>query len=164
MKLIKQNQCHSSFILLFKLFRTFHAFKFYFLLCFLFCGCGKAWDPDHQYQSQIEKIILMNDLSNQKNNEQAELNLIDLESMLRILLLPGMSINEVSYRLGNNYKILAQTKADGLIWERRSYLMLDIVKHRFGISSLEAELESKRNPKTLVITVNSKQMVSREKL
>lgn len=164
MKLIKQNQCHSSFILLLKLFRTFHSFKFYFPLCFLFCSCGKAWDPDHQYQSQIEKIILMNDMSNQKNNEQAELNLIDLESMLRLRLLPGMSINEVSYRLGNNYKILAQTKADGLIWERRSYHILDIVKHRFGISSLEAELQSKRNPKTLVITVNSKQMVSREKL
>ncbi|MEC8044452.1 MAG: hypothetical protein VX130_07670 [Verrucomicrobiota bacterium] len=133
-------------------------------MCFLFFGCGKAWDPDHQYQSQIEEIILMNDLSNQKNNEQAELNLIDLESMLRLRLLPGMSINEVSYRLGNNYKILAQTKVDGLIWERRSYLMQDIVKHRFGISSLEAELQKKRNPKTLVITVNSKQMVSREKL
>ena len=65
-----------------------------------------------------KKSILMNDLSNQKNNEQAELNLIDLESMLRLRLLPGMSINEVSYRLGNNYKILAQTKADGLIWEK----------------------------------------------
>ena len=93
----------------------------------------------------------MNDLSNQKNNEQAELNLIDLESMLRLRLLPGMSINEVSYRLGNNYKILAQTKADGLIWERRSYLMLDIVKHRFGISSLEVNCRVSETPKHLLL-------------
>ena len=129
-------------------------------ICFM--GCGKSWNPDEQFQSQVEQISLQEELNNQQNKVDAQSNISEFEMILRNKLVPGTSENELVYLLGNSYDLLARTLGEDLLWERRSYDFNTLIKNRFGDNSLEYKLVQGSPTKRIVITSNSRFLISTE--
>ena len=129
-------------------------------ICFM--GCGKSWNPDEQFQSQVEQISLQEELNNQQNKVDAQSNISEFEMILRNKLVPGTSENELVYLLGNSYDLLARTIGEDLLWERRSYDFNTLIKNRFGANSLEYNLVQGSPTKRIVITSNSRFLISTE--
>ena len=129
-------------------------------ICFM--GCGKSWNPDEQFQSQVEQISLQEELNNQQNKVDAQSNISEFEMILRNKLVPGTSENELVYLLGNSYDLLARTIGEDLLWERRSYDFNTLIKNRFGDNSLEYNLIQGSPTKRIVITSNSRFLISTE--
>ena len=125
-------------------------------------GCGKSWNPDEQFQSQVEQISLQEELNNQQNKVDAQSNISEFEMILRNKLVPGTSENELVYLLGNSYDLLARTLGEDLLWERRSYDFNTLIKNRFGANSLEYNLVQGSPTKRIVITSNSRFLISTE--
>tara|TARA_B100000212_G_scaffold157945_1_gene118590 strand:+ start:328 stop:714 length:387 start_codon:yes stop_codon:yes gene_type:complete len=125
-------------------------------------GCGKSWNPDEQFQSQVEQISLQEELNNQQNKVDAQSNISEFEMILRNKLVPGTSENELVYLLGNSYDLLARTLGEDLLWERRSYDFNTLIKNRFGDNSLEYKLVQGSPTKRIVITSNSRFLISTE--
>ena len=129
-------------------------------ICFM--GCGKSWNPDEQFQSQVEQISLQEELNNQQNKVDAQSNISEFEMILRNKLVPGTSENELVYLLGNSYDLLARTIGEDLLWERRCYDFNTLIKNRFGANSLEYNLVQGSPTKRIVITSNSRFLISTE--
>ena len=157
----QQIQCHSlckEYYYLPRLLR----FTLTVVTPFCFTGCGKSWNPDEQFQSQIEQISLQEDFNNQQNIVDAQKNISEFEMILRNKLVPGTSENELVYLLGNSYDVLARTLGEDLLWERRSYDFNTLIKNRFGTNSLEFNLVQGSPTKRIIITSNSRLLITAE--
>lgn len=129
-------------------------------LCFT--SCGKSWNPDEQFLNQVEQISLQQDFNNQQNMVGAHKNISEFEMVLRNKLVPGTSENELTYLLGNNYDLLARTLGNNLLWERRSYDFNTLIKNRFGANSLEFTLVQGSPNKQIIVTSNSRFLITAE--
>jgi hypothetical protein len=157
----QQIQCHSlrkEYYYLPRLFR----FTLVVVTPFCFTGCGKSWNPDEQFQSQVEQISLKQDFNNQQDRLDAKNNISEFEMILRNKLVPGTSENELVYLLGNSYDLLARTLGDDLLWERRSYDFNTLIKNRYGANSLEFALVQGNPTKRIIVTSNSRFLITTE--
>ena len=89
-------------------------------------------------------------------------NIYEFEMILRNKLVPGTSENELVYLLGNSYDLLARTLGDDLLWERRSYDFNTLIKNRFGANSLEFTLVQGSPNKQIIVTSNSRFLITAE--
>lgn len=131
-----------------------------FLLCM--SGCGRSWNPDEQFQNQVDQISFQREMSARQNLVEAHKNISQFEMTLREKLVPGTSENELVDLLGNSYDLLARTLGEELLWERRSYDFNTLIKNRYGASSLEYSLVRGKPSEQIVITSNSRFLVTVE--
>ncbi len=80
-----------------------------FLILTLPVSCRK-WDPDYQFSKEISEAKKVN--VKQKSFVD-EVHIIDLKV--------GQSLSEVLNIIGNNYKILANARANGTSWLKIEY-------------------------------------------
>ena len=115
-----------------------------------------------QFQNQVDQISFQREMSARQNLVEAQKNISQFEMMLREKLVPGTSENELVDLLGNSYDLLARTLGEELLWERRSYDFNTLIKNRYGASSLEYSLVRGKPSEQIVITSNSRFLVTVE--
>ena len=141
--------------------RLSHSAKFPSILaCFLlFSSCRKEWDPNQQFQNDVDMLAKQKeqDVWNQKN--QAKENLSNLHSKLKENIVQGLDFSEFQNLVGKNATILAQKEEGGVRWLILRYQWDDIVDDYFSKNSEEYRQCSKQKH-YIEITVKNSLIIS----
>ncbi len=134
-----------------------------FLLGYLLLGfgCSKQWDPDSQFEAEIEVLKAKRAQYTYTRNQEAQQNLNQFKGDVLLKIVRKLPVRELDLLLGYKYKILAQTNLQGDLWERRQYYWEDIVESKWGQASSEFEL-CKKDTVLLIVSINSKEVVGVE--
>ena len=126
------------------------------LSCFLlFSSCRREWDPNEQFQNQVEILAKQKEqeIWNQKN--QAKENLSNLHSKLKKSIVQGLNFNEFQNLVGENATILAEKEQSGVRWLILRYQWDDIVENYFTKTSEEYRQCSKQKQYIEITAKNS---------
>ena len=126
------------------------------LSCFLlFSSCRREWDPNEQFQNEVEILAKQKEqeIWNQKN--QAKENLSNLHSKLKKSIVQGLNFNEFQNLVGENATILAEKEQSGVRWLILRYQWDDIVENYFTKTSEEYRQCSKQKQYIEITAKNS---------
>ena len=133
-----------------------------FWLIFLFsCGCSQKWDPDNQFQLEVQNLKAQREVYKQNRIQEAQRNLSQTKGDLLLNVARKLPIRELDLLLGYKYKVLAQTAQQGEIWERRQYYWEDIVEGKWGTTSTEYEI-CEKNSVLMIVSINSSEVIGVE--
>ena len=128
---------------------------------FLSLGCTQQWDPDTQFQNQIQTLKLEGERFKQVRGQEAAQNLNTLKSELLLGVIRRMTVRDLDLLMGYKYVLLAQASQQGELWERRQYFWQDIVEGKWGKGSLEYEMCEKESV-LMTVSVNSREVIGIE--
>jgi len=141
---------------------SLHQSKTLLLTCLLLTfTCCQKWDPDSQFQAEIQALKEKRDKYKYIRNQEAQQNLNQYQGDVLLKIVRKLPVRELDLLLGYKYKILAQTNLQGDLWERRQYYWEDIVESKWGTVSAEYEL-CKKGSVLLIVSVNSKEIIGVE--
>jgi len=133
-----------------------------FWLFFLFsCGCEQKWDPDNQFQLEVQNLKAQREVYKLNRIQEAQRNLSKTKGELLLNVVRKLPIRELDLLLGYKYKILAQTTQQGDFWERRQYYWEDIVEGKWGSTSQEYEICAKKTV-FMIVSINSNEVIGVE--
>tara|TARA_B100001027_G_scaffold188750_1_gene141969 strand:+ start:6509 stop:7000 length:492 start_codon:yes stop_codon:yes gene_type:complete len=137
--------------------RFSHSAKFLSILsCFLlFSSCRKEWDPNEQFQNNVEILAKQKEQDNWHKKNQAKENLSNLHSKLTKSIVQGLNLKELQNIVGENASILAQKEQNGVQWLILRYQWDDIVENYFSKTSEEYRQCSKQKQYIEITTKNS---------
>lgn len=127
----------------------------------LISSCRREWDPDTQFQAEVEALREKREQYTHSRNQEAQKNLNQFKGDALLKVVRKLPVRELDVLLGYKYKILAQTTLQGDFWERRQYFWEDIVESKWGQASTEYQLCQKSSI-LLTITVNSTEVIGVE--
>ena len=131
-------------------------------LTFLLCtGCSQKWDPDNQFQLEVQNLKANREIYKLNRIQEAQENLNQTKGDLLLQVVRNLPIRELDLLLGYKYTILAQTSQQGNYWERRQYYWEDIVAGKWGLNSQEHEICLK-NSVLMIVSVNSNEVIGVE--
>ena len=131
------------------------------LSLFLSLGCTQQWDPDTQFQNQIQTLKLEGERLKQVRGQEAAQNLNTLKSELLLGVIRRMTVRDLDLLMGYKYVLLAQASQQDELWERRQYFWQDIVEGKWGKGSLEYEMCEKESV-LMTVSVNSREVIGIE--
>ena len=107
-------------------------------------GCQKKkWDPNQQFENEVDRIIQQRDVSILLDENIAKQNLRQLNLKLKDSLYPGLGISNFNNLVGPYGQIVAEKNEGGKMWITIKYLWKDVVAQHFGIDSSEYKYCSK---------------------
>jgi len=131
-------------------------------LIFLFSsGCTQKWDPDNQFQLEVQNLKAKREIYKLSRIQEAQQNLNQTKGDLLLQVVRNLPIRELDLLLGYKYKVLAQTSQQGDFWERRQYFWEDIVENKWGTNSQEHEICTK-NSVLMIVSINSSEVIGVE--
>ncbi len=133
----------------------------FFVPLFLTFSCSQQWDPDSQFQAEVQTLKEKREQYKHTRNQEAQQNLNQFKGDALLQVIRKLPIRELDLLLGYKYKILAQTTLQGDLWERRQYYWEDIVESKWGQGSSEYQLCTK-NSVLLIVSINSKEVIGVE--
>ena len=133
----------------------------FFVPLFLTLSCSRQWDPDSQFQAEVQTLKEKREQYKHTRNQEAQQNLNQFKGDALLQVIRKLPIRELDLLLGYKYKILAQTTLQGDLWERRQYYWEDIVESKWGQDSSEYQLCTK-NSVLLIVSINSKEVIGVE--
>ena len=114
-------------------------------------GCSRKWNPDEQFQTQlnereshIEKVVL-------QRETRARQNLADMERRAFVEVRPGMRESDLNDLMGFRYDVMASLPHENAKWESRRYFMGKFVASKYGYNSLEYQFSNKERKLFTVI-------------
>ena len=123
--------------------------------------CCQKWDPDSQFQAEVQALKEKREQYKHIRNQEAQRNLNQYQGDVLLKIVRKLPVRELDLLLGYKYKILAQTSLQGDLWERRQYYWEDIVESKWGRVSAEYEL-CKKNSVLLIVSINSREVIGVE--
>lgn len=135
-------------------------FLFWLFLLF-FSGCTQKWDPDNQFQLEVQNLKAKRELYKLSRIQEAQRNLSQTKGDLLLNVVRKLSIRELDLLLGYKYEVLAQTTQQEGSWERRQYYWEDIVEGKWGLNSQEHEICAK-NSVLMIVSINSREVIGIE--
>ena len=132
--------------------QAFYAwYGFYFIslsLCFLqLQSCQKkTWDPNQQFENEVNKIIEQREVSKFFEESTAKENLSELNRDLRNSIHPGLEIPSFNHLVGRAGQVIAKRNEGDTVWVTVKFYWKDIVAYQFGFESYEYKLCSKTKP------------------
>lgn len=133
----------------------------FWLILLFSCGCSQKWDPDKQFQLEVQNLKAKREVYKQNRIQEAQRNLSQTKGDLLLNVVRNLPIRELDLLLGYKYKVLAQTAQQGEIWERRQYYWEDIVEGKWGTTSTEYEI-CERNSVLMIVSINSSEVIGVE--
>ena len=128
----------------------------------LFSSCRREWDPNEQFQNDVEILAKQKEQDKWNQKNQAKENLTNLHSKLKKSIVQGLNFNEYQNLVGENATILAEKEQSGVRWLILRYKWDDIVENYFSKTSEEYRQCSKQKEyveitakKSLIISVFS---------
>lgn len=131
------------------------------LILLFSCGCSQKWDPDNQFQLEVQNLKAKREIYKQNRVQEAQRNLSQTKGDLLLNVVRNLPIRELDLLLGYKYKVLAQTAQQGEIWERRQYYWEDIVEGKWGTTSTEYEI-CEKNSVLMIVSINSSEVIGVE--
>ena len=131
------------------------------LILLISCGCSQKWDPDNQFQLEVQNLKAKREIYKQNRVQEAQRNLSQTKGDLLLNVVRNLPIRELDLLLGYKYKVLAQTAQQGEIWERRQYYWEDIVEGKWGTTSTEYEI-CEKNRVLMIVSINSSKVIGVE--
>jgi hypothetical protein len=135
-------------------------FLFWLFLLF-FSGCTHKWDPDNQFQLEVQNLKAQRESYKLSRIQEAQRNLSQTKGDLLLNVVRKLPIRELDLLLGYKYKVLAQTTQQEGSWERRQYYWEDIVEGKWGLNSQEHEICAK-NSVLMIVSINSREVIGIE--
>ena len=133
-----------------------------YCLIYLFStGCNQKWDPDNQFQLEVQNLKAKREIYKLSRIQEAQQNLNQTKGDLLLQVVRNLPIRELDILLGYKYKVLAQTSQQGDFWERRQYFWEDIVEGKWGTNSQEHEICAK-NSVLMIVSINSSEVIGVE--
>ena len=133
----------------------------YCLIFLLSSGCTQKWDPDNQFQLEVQNLKAKREIYKLSRIQEAQQNLNQTKGDLLLQVVRNLPIRELDILLGYKYKVLAQTSQQGDFWERRQYFWEDIVEGKWGTNSQEHEICTK-NSVLMIVSINSREVIGVE--
>ena len=127
----------------------------------LSCGCSQKWDPDNQFELEVQNLKAQREVYKLNRIQEAQRNLSQTKGDLLLKIARNLPIRELDLLLGYKYKVLAQTAQQGEIWERRQYFWEDIVEAKWGTTSKEFEI-CEKNTVLMIVSINSREVIGVE--
>ena len=127
----------------------------------LTCSCSQQWDPDSQFQAEVQALREKRSQYKHTRNQEAQKNLTQFKGDALLKVVRQLPVRELDVLLGYKYKILAQTTLQGDFWESRQYYWEDIVESKWGQGSSEYQLCQKGSV-LLTVSVNSTEVIGVE--
>ena len=134
---------------------------FFGLILLFSCGCSQKWDPDNQFQLEVQNLKAKREIYKQNRVQEAQRNLSQTKGDLLLNVVRNLPIRELDLLMGYKYKVLAQTAQQGEIWERRQYYWEDIVEGKWGTTSTEYEI-CEKNSVLMIVSINSSEVIGVE--
>ena len=131
------------------------------LILLFSCGCSQKWDPDNQFQLELQNLKAKREIYKQNRVQEAQRNLSQTKGDLLLNVVRNLPIRELDLLLGYKYKVLAQTAQQGEMWERRQYYWEDIVEGKWGTTSTEYEI-CEKNSVLMIVSINSSEVIGVE--
>ena len=134
------------------------------LLCLILLfsfGCSQKWDPDNQFQLEVQNLKSQREEYKLSRIQEAQQNLSQVKGELLLNVVRKLPIRELDLMLGYKYKVLAQTNQQGNFWERRQYYWEDIVEGKWGTNSQEYETCAK-NSILMIVSINTSEVIGVE--
>jgi hypothetical protein len=153
-KHIKHEQCQALYV----------RHGFYFVLLSLYFlqlqSCQKkTWDPNQQFENEVNKIIEQREVSRFLEENTAKENLSELNRKLRNSIRPGLEISSFNHLIGTTGQIIAKRNEGNTVWVTVKYYWKDIVAYEFDFDSSEYKFCSKTKP-YLEVVANDIRIVS----
>ena len=123
--------------------------------------CCQKWDPDSQFQAEVQTLKEKREQYKYIRNQEAQQNLNQFKGDVLLKIVRKLPVRELDLLLGYKYKILAQTSLQGDFWERRQYYWEDIVESKWGQVSAEYQL-CRKDSVLLIVSINSKEVIGIE--
>ena len=79
------------------------------LILLFSCGCSQKWDPDNQFQLEVQNLKAKREIYKQNRVQEAQRNLSQTKGDLLLNVVRNLPIRELDLLLGYKYKVLAQT-------------------------------------------------------
>ena len=135
--------------------------SFFSLFMLLHLGCRDEWNPDQQFEREVQTLKTRRDQFQEERKQEAQQNLNSFKAEVLLNVIRKLPVRELDLLLGFKYKILAQRSTNGGFWESRQYFWEDIVESRWGNTSKEYELCTK-DAVLLIVSVNSQGVIGVE--
>ena len=123
--------------------------------------CCQKWDPDSQFQAEVQTLKEKREQYKYIRNQEAQQNLNQFKGDVLLKIVRKLPVRELDLLLGYKYKILAQASLQGDFWERRQYYWEDIVESKWGQVSSEYQL-CRKDSVLLIVSINSKEVIGIE--
>ena len=118
---------------------------FFGLILLFSCGCSQKWDPDNQFQLEVQNLKAKREIYKQNRVQEVSTKFKSNQGRSSFnAVCEILPIRELDLLMGYKYKVLAQTAQQGEIWERRQYYWEDIVEGKMGTTSTEYEICEKQ--------------------
>ena len=134
---------------------------FFWLILLFSSGCSQKWDPDNQFQREVQNLKAQREVYKLNRIQEAQRNLSQTKGDLLLHVVRKLPIRELDLLLGYKYKVLAQATRQGDFWERRQYYWEDIVEGKWGTTSQEFEICAK-NSVLMIVSINSSEVIGVE--
>ena len=134
---------------------TFHLF-FYLAI---FTSCNKNWNPDQQFQNEINILTESRNRINLDAELVAKENLTKFDLYLKQNIIVGMNKSDFDKIVGFNGEILVENFVDGKLWQMTRYMWRDVVAEKFDTSTPEYRLCAKNKP-YFEVTTNEYRVIS----
>lgn len=133
--------------------------SFFCLFVSLAASCGKKWDPNLQFENELNLIEEQNAQRVWREKNEAKLNLSALDQKIRTQICVGLPNYDVSRLLGDSFITVAKETVGETDWLVIRYKWQDIVSLNFSTNSEEYKICSKNND-YLEITLNDQGIIS----
>ena len=138
---IKHEQCQAISV------RYCYSITLFLIYLIILQSCQKKiWDPNKQFENEVDKIIEQRRFSLFLEENIAKKNLKELNNKLKLSVRPGLEISNFYNFVGSNGLIVAKKTEGYNVWLTVQYHWKDIVAHHFGWDSQEYKHCSKTKP------------------
>ena len=98
------------------------------------------WDADLYYERERKAMEAKQQQQQLSRVQNASLNIERVQTEATRGIRKGLSASALQKLAGYRYSLLARTANGDKLWERRRYLLSDVVASRWGSFSLESRL------------------------
>lgn len=127
----------------------------------LFFGCKQEWNPDQQFEREIQALKNRRDQYQEKRQQEARQNLNKFKAEVLLNVIRKLPVRELDVLLGFKYKILAQRSTGEDFWESRQYFWGDIVESKWGSTSKEYEI-CQKDDVLMIVSVSAQGVIGVE--